>query len=132
MRITSLALAAGLCWLNSGPAFAQAASAEHDALVFLDSQVLPKKAAACSARISGYSARFDPEFRSWLARNQARVASGEAFLRADAEKTKVPFEPDVQSVIAVISQQWGAAPLSELRENCDAMLLQLRSEPNGG
>jgi hypothetical protein len=132
MRMNSLALVVGLVWTTAMPAFAQATSGEHDALVFLDSQVLPKKAAACSARISGFPARFDPEFRSWLARNQRRIVSGEAFLRADSERTQAPFERDVQAVVSGISQQWGAAPLPMLQENCEAMLLQLKGEPDGG
>jgi len=33
------------------------ASPEQDALIFLDSRVMPKKASACSARISGYPAK---------------------------------------------------------------------------
>jgi len=113
----------------TGPAHA---SPEQDALIFLDSRVLPKKAAACSARISGYSARFEPAFRAWLDRNKAHVASGEAFLRADAQRTNVPFEPDVQAVAAGISQQWTSAPLPTLQDNCDALLIQLRDSSGGG
>jgi len=106
------------------------ASPEQDALLFLDSRVLPQKAAACSARIAGYSGRFDPAFRAWLTRHKERVASGEAFLRADAERTKVPFEPDVQAVALGISQQWTSAPLPTLQDNCEALLIQLKeSEP---
>lgn len=108
------------------------ASPERDALLFVDSQVLPKKAAACSARISGYSAKFDPVFRTWLSTNKEHVAFGEAFLRADAERTKMPFEPDIQAVAIAISQQWATAPLTMLQENCEAMLLQLREASNGG
>ena len=107
------------------------ASPEQDALLFLDSRVLPQKAAACSARIAGYSGRFDPAFRAWLTRHKERVASGEAFLRADAERTKVPFEPDVQAVALGISQQWTSAPLPTLQDNCESLLIQLKesSEP---
>jgi hypothetical protein len=108
------------------------ASPEHDALVFLDSRVLPRKAAACSARIAGYAARFEPAFRDWLTRNREHVASGEAFLRADAEKTKVPFEPDVQAVALGISKQWTSAPLPTLQDNCEALLIQLRESSEGG
>ena len=108
------------------------ASPERDALLFVDSQVLPKKAAVCSARISGYSAKFDPVFRTWLSTNKEHVALGEAFLRADAERTKIPFEPDIQAVAIAISQQWATAPLTMLQENCEAMLLQLREASNGG
>jgi hypothetical protein len=108
------------------------ASPERDALLFLDSQVLPRKAAACSARIAGYSAKFDPAFRTWLSRNQEHVAAGEAFLRADAERTKVPYEPDIQAVVVGISQQWGSAPLATLQDNCEAMLLHLRESSDGG
>jgi hypothetical protein len=125
MRMNSLALAAILGIVVATPAFAQATSPEQDALLFLDSQVLPKKAAACAARITGYAAKFEPAFRSWLAANKEHLASGEAFLRADAQRTQVPFERDVQAVIGVISQQWTSAPLSVLQENCEAMLLQL-------
>ena len=108
------------------------ASPEQDALIFLDSRVMPRKAAACSARIPGYSTRFEPAFRAWLARNKEHVASGEAFLRADAERTKVPFEPDVQAVALGISQQWTNAPLPTLQENCDALLIQMRESSEGG
>ena len=111
MRRTSLALTVALGIAISAPGYAQAASPEDDALLFLDSQVMPKKAAVCSARISGYLARFDPAFRKWLSTNKDRLASGEAFLRADAERTKVPYEPDVQGVIDGVSRQWTAAPL---------------------
>ena len=104
---------------------------ESDALLFLDSQVLPKKAAACSARISGFSNQFEPVFRAWLATNRSRLAAGEAYLRADAEKTRTPLERDVQSIAGNISQQWNAAPLSTLQENCDAMLVDLKEAPDG-
>jgi hypothetical protein len=125
VRRNTLAVAVAL-WMTLSIAEHARASPQHDALLFLDSQVLPRKAAACSARIAGYPARFEPAFRAWLAKNKAGVAEGEAFLRADAERTKVPFEPDVQAVAAGISQQWANAPLPTLQDNCDAMLLQLR------
>ena len=108
------------------------ASPEQDALLFVDSRVMPRKAAACSARISGYSTRFEPAFRAWLDRNKERVASGEAFLRADAQRTNVPFEPDVQALAAGISQQWTSAPLPTLQDSCEALLLQLRESSEGG
>ena len=130
MRYRALALAALAGAFLSCPILAQA-SVESDALLFLDSQVLPKKAAACSARISGFSSQFDPVFRAWLATNRSRLAAGEAFLRADAEKTRIPLERDVQSIAGNISQQWNAAPLSTLQENCDAMLVQLKEAPDG-
>jgi hypothetical protein len=104
------------------------ASPEHDALLYLDAQVLPKKAVACSARIAGYTGRFEPAFRTWLARNKERVASGEAFLRAEAERTKIPFEPDIQAVGSSMAQQWTALPMVTLQDNCEALLLQL-NEP---
>jgi len=108
------------------------ASPEQDALLFLDSRVMPRKADACSARISGYSARYEPAFRAWLARNKEHVTSGEAFLRADAQRTNVPFEPDVQALAASISQQWTSAPLTTLQDNCEALLIQLRESSEGG
>ncbi len=125
MKRNTLAFAAALWAAAAVPECAQA-SPQEDALLFLDAQVLPRKAAACSARIAGYPARFEPAFRTWLARNKERVTSGEAYLRADAERTRVPFEPDVQAIAAGISQQWTAAPLPTLQENCEDMLLQLR------
>ena len=121
---SALVAAAVLAFAASIPAPALA-SPEQDALLYLDSQVLPRKAATCSARIAGYSARFDPAFRTWLARNKDHVASGEAFLRADAERTKVPFEPDVQAIAAGVTQQWAAAPLPTLQDHCQALLVQL-------
>ena len=127
----SLVLAVAL-WLVASTCHAQASSPEHDALLFLDSKVLPRKAAACSARIAGYSAKFEPAFRTWLAINKDHLASGEAFLRADAEKTKVPFEGDVQAVAANVAQQWNTAPMPVLRENCAALLQELSEAPNGG
>jgi hypothetical protein len=131
MHLRSLVLAAFVGCGPSPVAFAQAPSIEHDALLYLDSKVLPKKAEACSARLSGFSARFDPVFRTWLGANRSRIASGEAFLRADAEKTRTPLERDVQSIVGNISQQWNAAPLSLLQENCDAMLTQLKEGSDG-
>jgi hypothetical protein len=131
MHLRSLALAALVGWNAVAPALAQAPSVEHDALLYLDSQVLPKKAAACSARISGFSARFEPAFRAWLGANRSRIASGEAFLRADAAKTQTPLERDVESIVGSISKQWNAAPLPELQENCDTLLTQLREGPDG-
>ena len=119
------AVVAALAFAASMPERARA-SPEQDALIFLDSQVLPRKAATCAASITGYSARFDPAFRAWLARNKDHVASGEAFLRADAERTKVPFEPDVQAVGTGIVQRWAAAPLTTLQDNCEALLVQLK------
>ena len=130
MRSRSFALAALLGSILCGPNPALA-SVEADALLFLDSQVLPRKAAACSARISGFSSQFDPAFRSWLATNRSRLAAGEAFLRADAQKTGTPLERDVQSIVGNISQQWSAAPLATLQENCDAMLIHLKEAPDG-
>ena len=76
----TFAFAAALCLAACLPECARA-SPEHDAVLYLDAQVLPKKAVVCSARIAGYTARFEPAFRSWLARNKENVASGEAFLR---------------------------------------------------
>jgi len=131
MHLRSLALAAVVGCTVSSPVLAQAPSVEHDALLYLDSQVFPKKAAACSARISGFSVLFDTAFRTWLAANRNRIAAGEAFLRADAEKTRMPLEKDVQSIISNISQQWTGAPLPVLQENCDSMLIQLREGADG-
>lgn len=119
-------------WLGASAFHALALSPEHDALLFLDSKVMPRKAAACSSRISGYSARFEPAFRTWLAVHKDQLVSGEAFLRADALKTKVPFEGDIQAVGATVSQQWGSAPLPVLQENCAALLEQLSEMPSGG
>jgi len=124
-RASTLVAVAALALATSTPT-PVLASPEQDALIFLDSQVLPKKAATCAARIAGYSARFDPAFRTWLSRNKDHVASGEAFLRADAARTKVPFEPDVQAIATGVTQQWAAAPLPTLQDHCEAMLVQLR------
>jgi hypothetical protein len=132
MRRILFLLALALCLAVSALEQARAASPAEDALLFLDSQVLPQKALACSARIPGYSAKFEPAFRAWLSTNKAHVTSGEAFLRADAERTKVPFERDVQQVIDAVSQQWTAAPLTVLQDNCEAMLRQLSAAPEGG
>lgn len=125
MHSNPLAFAAALCLSAFLPEYAQA-SPEHDALVYLDAQVLPKKAVACSSRIAGYTARFEPAFRTWLARNKDNVASGEAFMRAEAERTKVAFEPDIQAFGASMAQQWTAAPLATLQDNCEALLLYLK------
>ena len=130
MRYRSFALAALMGCNLSCPILAQA-SVEGDALLYLDSQVLPRKAAACAARISGFSSQFEPVFRAWLTANRSRIAAGEAYLRADAEKTRTPFDRDVQSIAGNISQQWNAAPLSMLQENCDAMLIHLKEAPVG-
>ena len=62
---------------------------------------------------------------------RSRIAAGEAFLRADAEKTGMPLERDVESVVNSVTKLWNAAPLPELQENCDAMLTQLREGPDG-
>ena len=131
MHRNSLAFAFALSAAFAIPELAHA-SPEQDALLFLDSRVMPKKASACSARIAGYSARFEPAFRAWLARNKAHVTSGEAFLRADAEKTRVPFESDVEAVAVGISQQWTSAPLPTLQDNCEALLIQLKESAEGG
>lgn len=125
MRIDTLAFAFAVSLLAALPGRADA-SPEHDALLYLDSQVMPKKAAACSARIANYPARFEPAFRTWLARNRQQLNSGEAFLRADAERTRVPYEPDMQAVATDVSRQWANAPLPTLQDNCESMLLQLR------
>lgn len=132
MRRDLLTLTFAFCLAASAPEVARATSSAEDALLFLDSQVLPQKAAVCSARISGYAARFEAAFRIWLATNKDHVAAGEAFLRADAERTQVPFEHDVQAVIDVVTQQWTAAPISVLQDNCEAMLRQLTAVPEGG
>ena len=131
MRLPLLALAAVVASAALGPAAAQAPSVEHDALLYLDSQVLPRKAAACAARLPRFPAQFDPAFRAWLAAHRHQIAAGEAFLRADAEKTRMPLERDVESIIASITQQWNAAPLALLQENCETMLVQLREGPGG-
>jgi len=57
--------------------------------------------------------------------------SAATFLRADAEKTGMPLERDVESVVNSVTKLWNAAPLPELQENCDAMLTQLREGPDG-
>ena len=126
----SLAFAFALSMAVAIPEPAHAAP-EQDALLFLDSRVMPRKAAACSARIASYSGRFEPAFRAWLARNKEHVAAGEAFLRADAERTKTPFEPDVEAVAVDISQRWTSAPLPTLQDNCEALLIQLRESEGG-
>ena len=131
MHRNSLAFAFALSAALALPELAHA-SPEQDALLFLDSRVMPKKASACSARIAGYSARFEPAFRAWLARNKAHVTSGEAFLRADAERTRIPFEPDVEAVAVGISQQWTSAPLPTLQDNCETLLIQLKESAEGG
>jgi hypothetical protein len=64
-------------------------------------------------------------------RQSSRIGAGEAFLRADAEKTGMPLERDVESVVNSVTKLWNAAPLPELQENCDAMLTQLREGPDG-
>ena len=125
MHRHTLVITAALCLAASLPRDARA-SPEHDALLYLDAQLLPKKATVCSERITGYTARFEPAFRTWLVRKKENVAAGEAFLRAEAERTKVPFEPDVQAVGASIVQQWAAVPLATLQDNCEALLLQLK------
>jgi len=132
MRFTLLAFAAVVASTALAPAAAQAPSVEHDALLYLDSQVLPRKAAACAARIPRFGAIFEPAFRTWVATHRQQLVAGEAFLRADAEKTRMPFERDIESIGGKISEQWNAAPLAVLQENCDAMLLQLREETGGG
>ena len=43
----------------------------------------------------------------------------------------MPLERDVQSIVGNISQQWNAAPLSVLQENCDQMLMQLKEGADG-
>ena len=119
MRFRSLALAALMGCNLSCPILAQA-SVEGDALLFLDSQVLPRKAAACSARISGFSSQFEPVFRAWLATNRSRIAAGEAYLRADAEKTRTPLERDVQSIagnIAAMERRAAVHAAGELRRD---------------
>ena len=128
MRFRSPALVAVIGWTLLAPV---EASVQHDALLYLDSQVLPRKAAACAARIPRFDAIFEPAFRAWLATHRQQLVAGEAFLRADAAKTRIPLEPDIESIAGNISRQWTAAPLAVLQENCDSMLLQLREEPGG-
>ena len=130
MRIGSLA-AAAVGSLVATSAFAQAHSIEHDALLFLDSQVLPKKAAACAARIPRFSAQFETAFKAWLAAHRQQLAAGEAYLRADAEKTRMPLERDIESIAGKVSRQWNDATLPTLQENCEEMLGQLREGPGG-
>jgi len=132
MRLGLPALVAVIGCTVLAPAAAQSSSVQHDALLYLDSQVLPKKAAACAARIPRFGAIFEPAYRTWLATHRQQLVAGEAFLRADAEKTRTPFERDIESIAGKISQQWNAAPLAVLQENCDEMLLQLREEAGGG
>ena len=71
MHRNSLAFAFALSAALAVPELAHA-SPEQDALLFLDSRVMPKKASACSARIAGYSARFEPAFRAWLGKPKKR------------------------------------------------------------
>ena len=132
MRLGLPALVAVVGCTLLAPAAAQSTSVQHDALLYLDSQVLPRKAAACAARIPRFGAIFDPAFRTWLATHRQQLVAGEAFLRADAEKTRMPFERDIESIAGKISEQWNAAPLPVLQENCDSMLLQLREDAGGG
>lgn len=130
-RSIPLGLAALVGCLLLAPAGAQTPSVEHDALLFLDSQVLPKKAAACAARLPRFSIQFEPAFRGWLAAHRQQLVTGEAFLRADAVKTGMPLDRDVESIAGNISRQWNAAPMAVLQENCETMLTQLREGPGG-
>ena len=62
----------------------------------------------------------------------ARRLSASRLRTVVLESGGLEFEPDVQAVVAAISQQWASAPLPVLQDNCESMLLQLREASNGG
>lgn len=103
---------------------AQAAS-EQEGMLYLESLAMPKRASVCSARITGYSAKFDPLYAKWSAGNQARLAAGEAFLRAEAAKSNQNFTFHTQAVAIIDAQLLEKATLEILQENCNAILQRL-------
>jgi hypothetical protein len=107
-------------------AFAQAAS-EREGMLYLESLAMPKRASVCSARIAGYSARFDPLYARWSAANQARLAAGETLLRAEAAKANRDFAFHAQAAASIDAQLLEKAGPGILQENCDAMLQRLAS-----
>jgi hypothetical protein len=94
---------------------------------------MPKKADICANKIPGYSDKFEPAFAHWKKANATRLSAGETFLRADAEKNKMPFQLNVQSVAVISAQVLEKASQPLLEENCNAMLQQLTlGRQNGG
>lgn len=107
-------------------AAAQAQSgSEPDALLYLESLAMPKRAGVCANRLAGYSQKFEKKFSAWRSAHQARLAAGEAMLRAEASKAQQDFALQVQSVTLIATQNLERATPEMLKEDCNAMLDEL-------
>ncbi|MBX3625555.1 MAG: hypothetical protein KF892_11115 [Rhizobacter sp.] len=106
--------------LPMATAHAQNGGNEHDAMLYLESLAMPKRATVCANRLAGYAHKFDPKFAAWRNANQARLVAGEATLRAQQD-----FANQVQSVTLVATQNLERATPELLKEDCNAMLDEL-------
>lgn len=106
--------------LPMATAYAQNGGNEHDAMLYLESLAMPKRATVCANRLAGYAHKFDPKFAAWRNANQARLVAGEATLRAQQD-----FANQVQSVTLVATQNLERATPELLKEDCNAMLDEL-------
>lgn len=123
MRNYSIAVLA-VFGLLTARAFAQG-DAERDAMLYLESVGLEKKAKVCAARIPQFAPRFDTAFAAWRIRNADALRRGETFLRADAAKNNIPFEVNVQAVTDTAAQMLEKTNQRLLEENCNAFLAQV-------
>jgi hypothetical protein len=101
---------------------AQGPEAEKDAMLFLESISMPKKAVVCSARLAGFTSKFDPAYAKWKDANAALLAQGEAFLRAEATAAKMDFNFHVTLLAEMAAKSLASASQSILEENCDDLL----------
>lgn len=112
--------------LPMAAAHAQAGGNEHDALLYLESLAMPKRASVCANRMAGYAHKFDPKFAAWRNANQARLVAGETALRAQQD-----FASQVQSVTLIATQNLERATPELLKEDCNAMLDELAVASRG-
>lgn len=105
---------------------------EPDALLYLESLAMPKRATVCANRLEGYSNKFEQKFSAWRAANKARLSAGEAALRAEASKAQQDFALQVQSVTLIAAQNLERATPELLKEDCNAMLQDLSVASRSG
>lgn len=98
---------------------------EPNALLYLESLAMPKRASVCANRLAGYASKFDSKFAAWRTAHQARLVAGEASLRAEASKARQDFATQVQSVTLIATQNLERATPELLKEDCNAMLAEL-------
>ncbi|MDY0057496.1 MAG: hypothetical protein RBS46_14475 [Methyloversatilis sp.] len=103
-------------------AMAQAVLDEQDAMLYLESLAIPKKAAVCAKRVEEFSVKFDPSFVKWRRANEKQIQRGEQFLRSAAAAENRDFKSNVEAVTDEAAKLLSSATQSIVKENCEALL----------